>query len=62
MDVLLAVLLFFPPTAVVFIACVIKLWALLAEKTMTWRRAFGVAAVVSIVATAGYMFYLKSAP
>ena len=60
MDVLLGVLLFFPPTAILFLGSVIKLWALLAEKTVAWRRAFGLSSIVSIAAMLGYMLYLKT--
>lgn len=56
------VLFFFPPTAVVFIASVLKLLALLNEKTLTWSRAFGYAALVSVSALVGYIAYLQWVP
>lgn len=61
-SVFAGLLLFFPPTAVVFIASIIKLLALLNEKTLTWGKAFGYAALISISALVAYIVYLQLVP
>lgn len=47
----------FPPTAILFLASVIKLVALLEEKTISWGKAFAWAAMISVGALIGLGFF-----
>ena len=60
---LLAYILFiFPPSAVIFIASLVKLFCVLEEKEMPWRKAFGWSAVISVVLFAASMLYFMQNP
>lgn len=51
------VLFGFPPTAILFIASLIKLFAVLEETTISWSKAFAWATMTSIVLFFGIMLF-----
>lgn len=58
-EMLAMVLFLFPPTAILFVACVIKLFAVLEEKTISWGKSLGFATIFNIAAFVGYLLYLN---
>lgn len=58
-SIVLGLMFVFPPTAILFMASMIKLWALLVERRITWRLAFAWATGVCLVLVLAYIGYLK---
>lgn len=56
-EMLAMVLFLFPPTAIGFVACLVKLFAVLEEKKIGWGKAFGIAAIINGVLLLGWLLY-----
>jgi hypothetical protein len=53
-----ALLFLFPPFAIVIAACVVKLFVLLQERTITWGRAFLYGLGFNVAAIVLYSYFL----
>jgi hypothetical protein len=51
------VLFIFPPTAIVFVAFLVKLFAVLEEMEISWGKSFGIATIVNIALLFGWIIY-----
>ena len=58
-EMLAMIMFLFPPTAILFVACVIKLFAVLEETTISWGKSFGIATIFNIVGFVAYLLYLN---
>lgn len=56
-ETLAMILFIFPPTAIASVAALIKLFAVLEEKQISWGKSFGIATIFNIALFFGWMIY-----